>query len=279
VKDGIEWSPWKKIDLSISADFVAPVFAFNKLYLFWAEIQDSVRAENRLWVNRDFNQQPVDQLGKDIFLTESGRPAGTVNPRSFANSLESHIIDNLDGGFINTKNWVYSDKNKVIEQVNITVQKPVIKYSYHNFSEEWTQPQTYATIDIELNDDQQRQPKWRRLYAQRWRESEVAPRFQAAPTQQNDVTVARLVENSFVAKDLPSFAMDDLTLRFWLHVEDVTKQREFIGEPTPNTFQLFDYDNGALQASLTHQPTAIEQNPEIFTATETSREVQRETAR
>lgn len=278
--DGIEWTPWEKIDLSISAEFVAPVFAFNKLYLFWAEIQDSVRAENRRWVNRgQFNQLPKDQLGKTILLKTSNRPGGTVDPRWFSDHLESQIIDDLDGGYINTRTGVSSDKNGVIEQVNITVQKPVIKYSYHNFSNEWTQPQEYATLDVELDDNQQRQPKWRRIYAQRWRQSEVGPVFQAEPTRQDDVTVARMVQNSFVATELPAFTMDEFTVSYWFRIEDLAGgQRQFVDRPATNNFTLFDYDDGALRARLTHQPTAIEQTVEILAATEAGRDALLDTA-
>ncbi|MBD2459655.1 hypothetical protein H6G89_01245 [Oscillatoria sp. FACHB-1407] len=32
------WLPWRKIDLTINADHVTPVYAFDRLFLFWAEI-------------------------------------------------------------------------------------------------------------------------------------------------------------------------------------------------------------------------------------------------
>lgn len=32
------WYPWEKIDLSIGAPYVAPVYAFGRLFIFWAEI-------------------------------------------------------------------------------------------------------------------------------------------------------------------------------------------------------------------------------------------------
>ncbi|MDZ4701595.1 MAG: LamG-like jellyroll fold domain-containing protein [Rhodothermales bacterium] len=34
---GERWLPWKKIELTINATFVTPVFAFGKLFLFWPE--------------------------------------------------------------------------------------------------------------------------------------------------------------------------------------------------------------------------------------------------
>ncbi len=35
--DDIYWEPWKKIDISIGSSFVTPVYAMNKLFLFWTE--------------------------------------------------------------------------------------------------------------------------------------------------------------------------------------------------------------------------------------------------
>ena len=39
IKDGKgeRWLPWKKIDLVINSDFLTPVYAFGKLFLFWTE--------------------------------------------------------------------------------------------------------------------------------------------------------------------------------------------------------------------------------------------------
>ncbi|HAJ62758.1 MAG TPA: hypothetical protein DCP31_28940, partial [Cyanobacteria bacterium UBA8543] len=34
------WLPWKTIDLAISADFVTPVYAFGRLFLFWVEFTE-----------------------------------------------------------------------------------------------------------------------------------------------------------------------------------------------------------------------------------------------
>ena len=38
------WTPWQKIDLAIDAQFVAPVFAFNRLFIFWVEFIKSAKA-------------------------------------------------------------------------------------------------------------------------------------------------------------------------------------------------------------------------------------------
>ncbi|MDN5201284.1 neuraminidase-like domain-containing protein [Fulvivirgaceae bacterium BMA10] len=38
--DNLTWSPWEKIDLTIHSNLVSPVYAFNKLFLFWVEIKN-----------------------------------------------------------------------------------------------------------------------------------------------------------------------------------------------------------------------------------------------
>ncbi len=46
IKDqsGERWLSWKKIDLAMNSDFVTPVYAFGKLFLFWMEFTKSKKA-------------------------------------------------------------------------------------------------------------------------------------------------------------------------------------------------------------------------------------------
>ncbi|HEX8239721.1 MAG TPA: neuraminidase-like domain-containing protein [Allosphingosinicella sp.] len=37
--EGTPWSEWQKIDLAISSPYVTPVYAFNRLFLFWVEVK------------------------------------------------------------------------------------------------------------------------------------------------------------------------------------------------------------------------------------------------
>ncbi len=41
-QDGYPWSDWNEITITIDAPFVTPVFAFNRLYIFWAELKATV---------------------------------------------------------------------------------------------------------------------------------------------------------------------------------------------------------------------------------------------
>ncbi len=40
------WTPWQKIDLPINATYVSPIFIFQKLFLFWVELQPSKSASS-----------------------------------------------------------------------------------------------------------------------------------------------------------------------------------------------------------------------------------------
>lgn len=37
--DGMPWSEWQKIDLAIASPYVTPIYAFNRLFLFWVEVK------------------------------------------------------------------------------------------------------------------------------------------------------------------------------------------------------------------------------------------------
>jgi hypothetical protein len=82
------WGEWKKLDVSINAEYIAPVFIFNKLFVFWMEINES---------------KELDQ-----------------SPRLAASTA-------------------VLDPNK-----NVTIWKGEIKFTFTNFSQDWTQPQSFA---------------------------------------------------------------------------------------------------------------------------------------
>jgi len=44
--NGTRWLPWRPIDLAINAEFVTPVLAFNRLFLFWVEFSEVSRQDN-----------------------------------------------------------------------------------------------------------------------------------------------------------------------------------------------------------------------------------------
>lgn len=267
------WEPWKKIDLTINAEYVSPVFAFNKLFLFWAEIPDSVRAEDRKWVENKFIDnvsRPVDQNGKEIILKAHQSLSQTLFEGTIIKTDDANT-DETNGGSLSNK-FVYSDKHDVIEQVNVTIKTPVIKYSYYNFSKTWVQPQTLQVEElksVELEDWQQRQPKWQRVYAQRWRESDVAAPVQRSPERLTSLEVGQLGPDSYAQEQLPSFSTEQFSISFWLRANDLTETTTSVSEIPTHTFTLFSYNgdrDNLLEATLTHTPSPITDKLEIMTA-------------
>ena len=35
--DRIDWEPWQKLGITVNSDRVQPVYAFNRLFIFWIE--------------------------------------------------------------------------------------------------------------------------------------------------------------------------------------------------------------------------------------------------
>ena len=44
-RDGDVWTPWRKIDLTINSAFVTPIVAFDKLFVFWSEM-DTIKSSS-----------------------------------------------------------------------------------------------------------------------------------------------------------------------------------------------------------------------------------------
>ncbi|MGN6373513.1 MAG: aldo/keto reductase, partial [Solirubrobacteraceae bacterium] len=42
--EGGSWTEWVDIDVSINSDFITPVYAFNRLFIFWAELKQSTES-------------------------------------------------------------------------------------------------------------------------------------------------------------------------------------------------------------------------------------------
>ncbi|HEU5227781.1 MAG TPA: neuraminidase-like domain-containing protein, partial [Ktedonobacteraceae bacterium] len=79
------WTAWSKIDVNISADYISPVFAFNKLFVFWVEITQTRQSA----VNNNQTQHTTVQKAtiKYIFQTESKK---WTQPQTLAKDV---IID------------------------------------------------------------------------------------------------------------------------------------------------------------------------------------------
>ncbi|MGF1495860.1 MAG: LamG-like jellyroll fold domain-containing protein, partial [Elainellaceae cyanobacterium] len=250
------WTPWRKLGITINAQFVSPVFAFNRLFLFWAEIQDHVRSEPRRRIGTN-GGKPIDQLGDEIILK-------TNDP---------------DGSTINRRTNIVSNKLDVIEFVNLPLKRPVLKFSFVNFSQEWIEPQTVnlsssGLKDKELSEWERLQPKWLRVYAQRWRGSDVAPLVQRLPEPIDKLWVTQLDTSSYLRVQVPNFSTRELTFSFWLRVNRLQSETTTSKEkPRVDTFTLVRYGNSSnsrIQMQLTHKPTTIGENLQLLEAVEQS---------
>lgn len=82
------WSEWQNIDISINADTVTPIYAFNKLFLFWIEQKNY---DDKQSGNQGSNSQKVSKIGiRYSFYNFSGK---WVQPQP----LTDDIVYQVDG--------------------------------------------------------------------------------------------------------------------------------------------------------------------------------------
>jgi ABC toxin N-terminal region/Neuraminidase-like domain len=242
------WQPWPKIDLTISADFVSPVFAFNRLYLFWAELQENVRAENRIYAGVRKNQE-IDQLGLPIDRAAGECPISKPDKKS---GNAPYIID----------------KHETIQKVNVPFYKPTIKYSFHNFSKSWTPPQALLGPaqgwNVELNERERRTPRWHRVYAQRSLKVELKEHSLKRPDEQLDnVSVLELKpapDDPSLIQQIPPFDTERITLSVLVRAKNLTPSDDDSLKTLPyrpKPCQLLSYANGALKLLLDTRVTEL----------------------
>jgi hypothetical protein len=256
-QNGTSWNPWRQIDITINSETVTPVVAFNKLYLFWPEIEEGTRTEDRIVANFASTSDPnlyVDQEGKRI-VQANGESVGGVSADPNV-PAGSRVVRNSMGA---------------VMQISRRIWKTVIKYSYYNFSRVWTQPLTYATLDgVQLDQWQRLHPRWQRVYAQRWRKS-LEPPLQPAPEKQDTTDVCLLGPASYVEQALPTLNTSALTLSFWLNVK--TLRHEGVNDrekPADQSVQLVSFGSGRLSFSTIHSFEAIGEKPQAMQAVDTS---------
>lgn len=272
------WQPWQKIDLTINADFVTPVFAFNRLYLFWAELQESVRTENRVYVG-DRKNQVIDKLGHPIETIQEMDQLGHPIDKSAGEHRMRELDEN--GKEKGGRKARYSPNNEIvdrsgaIQKVNLPFYKPTIKYSFHNFSKSWTPPQALLGPaqgwSIELNERERRTPRWRRVYAQRSLKMLLKNGILKRPDDRlGDVSVLELTawspDQPSPARQIPPFDTQRLTLSVLVRAKNLTPLDDDSLKPLtyqPRTCQLLDYARGALRLTLN---TRVNERP-AWTAT------------
>jgi len=63
--DEIRWTPWEPIELNIKSEFISPIFAFQRLFIFWVEITRLQRSR----ITGGNSEDPVDEYTAGIFYS------------------------------------------------------------------------------------------------------------------------------------------------------------------------------------------------------------------
>lgn len=100
------WSPWVEIKLSIASPFVSPVFAFNRLHLFWIE-QKLVEGSQITSSNGSPRSNTITDVTSSLKFSYCGSNANWIAPQTLAENvvvtymldykLDSYVLNILQG--------------------------------------------------------------------------------------------------------------------------------------------------------------------------------------
>ncbi len=247
-RTGLErWTPWQHIALTINAEHVSPVFAFNRLFLFWSEFAETTQSEE-LRVDRSIFQLYWNYL----FQVDPQRRQQAQNTLRAAlklklNDEQIHSIIDDARWVIRSDGAVFNSTTESVVSINVDIYQPSIKYAYQDFNQTWLQPQTYLELGDRLRDLEHLRPEWQRVYAQRSLELPDS-KTQSASSQEN-ARVLEINPSTSVFEDIQSFNMRKLTWTFWVNAanaRNAPESKDVDGFTTRTT--LFDYDNGRFRA-------------------------------
>lgn len=133
----INWEPWEAIKININADTVYPVYAFNRIFVFWLENQEVEYNENPESDKKIVKIEPVIYYS---FLKMNGE---WVSPQEFVNvykdtkSSEFVLLDPTDTQIETIYNVKLQVSNPLATQRYDGDEKIVVKYSLKS-NYEWT---------------------------------------------------------------------------------------------------------------------------------------------
>lgn len=113
----IYWEPWKKIEISIGSQFVTPVYAMNKLFLFWTE---SEQISGSTFENG--NSASNNAYRSTIKYTYYNFNEEWVQPQILNKNIVTYYSPNMS--YINKIQRYISDMNIDLNQNNLFWQKP-----------------------------------------------------------------------------------------------------------------------------------------------------------
>jgi hypothetical protein len=104
--DSVNWKPWKEVNIKINTDRVYPVFVLNRVYVFWAEIEQksSTDSDSGVNINSEDNDTKVEsniviesvlQIYYSYYdLNETWVPAQKLNYQITSNdTIADYFID------------------------------------------------------------------------------------------------------------------------------------------------------------------------------------------
>lgn len=99
------WDPWKKVGIQINADRVFPVFAFGRIFVFWASIEEETKASEDSTVTSVDNEDDTTTVSSDAETTYTLKVSF-----SFYNLNEEWVSEQLLEANISSSNPISNPK-------------------------------------------------------------------------------------------------------------------------------------------------------------------------
>jgi hypothetical protein len=235
-----QWRPWKEIDLVLDSEHVSPVYAFGRLFLFWAELMEL--------------SKPMDVGPVRVTTTDPDNPDNRAAQTLEGEGITQRDIDDYRAGrrSIDPQGFLFNDTVGERVQRNVDVFRPTVKYAYLDADQTWTAPQTYLELDDSLRAEEAILPNWQRVLPQRvlslGSEDEIP--------QETNAQVLELDSNTAIINAIPRFDMRRLTWSFWVKLEN-QQLSGFIGSrPGSPVTTILEY-GGVLNATARANIIAI----------------------
>ena len=89
------WRPWQKVNMTITAEYVTPVFAFEKLFLFWVETTTKPIRVGYGETSNDGRKADAEVTKATIKFSFQKKDGGWMVPQSLAADLVINVSNNL----------------------------------------------------------------------------------------------------------------------------------------------------------------------------------------
>ncbi|MGL4597641.1 MAG: neuraminidase-like domain-containing protein, partial [Bacteroidia bacterium] len=150
------WSEWQRIDVAIDAEYITPVFAFNRLFIFWINVkksdaQDNTTSETNksstIWkadINYTFHNFSGDWSSTQTILSD--KVINVKTERQFTSPNQNLFYDDLDYWYKVGANVVY--RKQVESEVEIQFEEKIVLH-YGPFAGSQTSPFVDPLIDFD----------------------------------------------------------------------------------------------------------------------------------